>query len=83
MFSSYKKCLKTAVTHSLCSRQLKKMNSLHAFDSLGKIELSSFGAPGTSDISGLLLAISVLIKLCVNGALRQNLLHVVSNKCVC
>lgn len=68
------KCLKTAVTHSLCSRQLNKMNSLHAFDS----QLA-----GTSEFSGLLLAISVLIKVCVNGALRQNLLRVVSNKCVC
>lgn len=72
------KCLKTAVTHSLCSRQLNKMSSLHAFDSLGRMQLA-----GTSEFSGLVLAISVLIKVCVNGALRQNLLRVVSNKCVC
>lgn len=69
--------------HSLCSKQLNKMNSLHAFDSLGEMQLAGFGAPGTSDFSGLLLAISELIKLCVNGALRQNSLRVVSNKCVC
>lgn len=56
------------------TQALQLNNSLHAFDSLWA---------GTSEFSGLLLAISVLIKLCVNGALRQNSLRVVSNKCVC
>lgn len=80
---SNKKCLKTAATHSFCGKQLNKMNSLRAFDSLGKMQLAGFSAPGASEFSGLLLAISVLIKRCVNGALRQNSLRVVSNKCVC
>lgn len=77
--------------------QLNEIRFENSLQELNKIKSQTFSclwvvvnaacrphcAKDCSVFSGLLLLISVLIKLCVNGALRQNLLHTESNKSLC
>lgn len=47
------------------------------------IPLEAIPPPRSIEFSGILLSISALITLCVNGAESQRMLHMESNKSLC